>query len=144
MTAPWSRLVAYDLNDGTIKWQVPLGVDRLAAEQGGADAGVPRGSQRMGMIVTSTGLLFATAKDGKVRAYSAEDGKVLWTGELPQGAEGLPAMYEAGGRQFLVVCATTGLTWGPKSREGGTWTQGDAGTGKAGGYVVFALPQGTK
>jgi quinoprotein glucose dehydrogenase len=144
MTAPWSRLVAYDLNAGTIKWQVPLGVDRLAAEQGGADAGVPRGSQRMGMIVTSTGLLFATAKDGKVRAYSAEDGKVLWTGELPQGAEGLPAMYEAGGRQFLVVCATTGLTWGPKSREGGTWTQGDAGTGKAGGYVVFALPQGTK
>jgi outer membrane protein assembly factor BamB len=118
----------------------PLGVDRLAAEQGGADAGVPRGSQRMGMIVTSTGLLFATVKDGKVRAYSADDGKILWTGELPHGTEGLPAMYEANGRQYLVVCATTGLTWGPRSREGGGWTQGDIESGgKKGAYVVFAL-----
>lgn len=140
MTGPWSRLVAYDLNAGTIKWQVPLGVDRMAAEQGGADAGVPRGSQRMGMIVTSTGLLFATAKDGKIRAYSADDGKILWSAELPHGTEGLPAMYEVNGRQFLVVCATTGLTWGPKSREGGTWTQGDVSAGAKGGYVVFALP----
>ncbi len=141
MTAPWSRMVAYDLNAGTIKWQVPLGVDKLAAEQGGADAGVPRGSQRMGMIVTSTGLLFATAKDGKVRAYSAEDGKILWTGELPQGTEGLPSMYEVDGRQYLVVCATTGLTWGPRSREGGPWTQTDTESGAKGGYVVFALPE---
>jgi quinoprotein glucose dehydrogenase len=144
MTGPWSRLVAYDLNAGTVKWQVPLGVDKLAAEQhkaeGGADAGVPRGSQRMGMIVTSTGLLFATAKDGKVRAYSADDGKVLWSADLPQGAEGLPSMYEVNGRQYLVICATTGLTWGPKSREGGAWTQTDMESGSPGGYVVFALP----
>jgi len=139
MTAPWSRMVAYDLNAGTIKWQVPLGVDRMAADQGGADAGVPRGAQRMGMIVTSTGLLFATAKDGKVRAYSADDGKILWTGELPHGTEGLPAMYEVNGRQYLLVCATTGLTWGPKSREGGPWTQGEAGSSVKGGYIVFAL-----
>jgi quinoprotein glucose dehydrogenase len=94
----------------------------------------------MGMVVTSTGLLFATAKDGKIRAYSADDGKVLWSAELPHGTEGLPAMYEVSGRQFLVVCATTGLTWGPKSREGGTWTQGDVSAGAKGGYVVFALP----
>ena len=140
MTGPWSRLVAYDLNAGTIKWQVPLGVDRMAAEQGGADAGVPRGSQRMGMIVTSTGLLFATAKDGKVRAYSADDGKILWSAELPHGTEGLPAMYEVDGRQYLVVCATTGLTWGPKSREGGPWTQGDTNSAAKGGYIAFALP----
>ena len=141
MTGPWSRIVAYDLNAGTIKWQVPLGVDRMAAEQGGADAGVPRGSQRMGMIVTATGLLFATAKDGKVRAYSADDGKILWSADLPQGTEGLPAMYEVNGRQYLVVCATTGLTWGPKSREGGAWTQGEVGAGAKGGYVAFALPE---
>jgi quinoprotein glucose dehydrogenase len=141
MAGPWSRMVAYDLNTGTIKWQVPLGVDRLAAEQGGGDAGVPRGSQRMGMIVTSTGLLFATAKDGKVRAYSADDGKILWTGDLPHGSEGLPSMYEVNGRQYLVVCATTGLTWGPRSREGGAWTQTDSVSNAQGGYVVFALPE---
>ena len=140
MSAPWSRILAYDLNTGTIEWQVPLGVDRLAAAQGGGDSGVPRGAQRMGMIVTSTGLLFATAKDGKIRAYSADSGKVLWTGDLPHGTEGLPAMYEVNGRQYLVVCATTGLTWGPKSREGGPWTQGEAGSAAKDGYIVFALP----
>jgi hypothetical protein len=47
-------------------------------------------------------------------------------------------MYEVNGRQHLVVCATTGLTWGPKSREGGPWTQGDTG-GAPGAYVAFAL-----
>jgi glucose dehydrogenase len=144
MSAPWARMVAYDLNAGTIKWQVPLGVDRLAAAQGDRDSGVPRGSQRMGMIVTSTGLVFATAKDGKVRAHAADDGKVLWTGDLPHGTEGLPAMYEVNGRQFLVVCATTGLTWGPKSREGGPWTQGESMSSAKGGYIVFALPQRDK
>jgi quinoprotein glucose dehydrogenase len=140
MSAPWARMVAYDLNAGTIKWQVPLGVDRLAAAQGGGDSGVPRGAQRMGMIVTPTGLVFATAKDGKVRAHSADDGRILWTGDLPHGTEGLPAMYEVNGRQYLVVCATTGLTWGPQSREGGPWTQGDSMSTAKGGYVVFALP----
>jgi quinoprotein glucose dehydrogenase len=75
MTGPWASIVAYDLNKGTIKWRTPLGVDKLAAAEGGADSGVPRGSQRMGMIVTPTGLLFATAKDGKVRAYAADDGR---------------------------------------------------------------------
>ena len=50
-------------------------------------------------------------------------------------------MYEAGGRQILVVCATTGLTWGPKSREGGAWTQGDVGSGAKEGYIASpALP----
>ena len=141
MTGPWSRMVAYDLNTGKIKWQVPLGIDQLAAAEGGSAAGVPRGSQRMGMIVTSTGLLFATAKDGKVRAYSTDDGTILWTGELPHGSEGLPSMYELNGRQYLVVCATTGLTWGPRSREGGAWTQTDSVSNALGGYVVFALPE---
>ena len=62
---------------------------------------MPRGGLRMGMIVTSTGLLFATAKDGNVRAYDADTGAVLWTGRLPRGAEGLPAMYQVDGRQHI-------------------------------------------
>jgi glucose dehydrogenase len=143
MTGPWASIVAYDLNKGDIKWRKPLGVDKLAAAEGGSDSGVPRGSQRMGMIVTPTGLVFATAKDGKVRAYAADDGQILWTGDLPHGAEGLPAMYSVNGRQYLVVCASTGLTWGPLSREGGPWTQGDnvSASKAVGAYVVFALPE---
>jgi quinoprotein glucose dehydrogenase len=141
MKGRWSQITAYDLNTGEIKWQVPLGIDKMAAEAGVTDVGVPRGGQRMGMIVTSTGLLFATAKDGHVRAFDAETGKVLWTGALPRGSEGLPAMYEADGRQYLVVSATTGLTWGKASREGGPWTQADGEPNGPSAYVTFALPE---
>src|SRR6185503_5150761 len=97
--------------------QKPLGVDRMAAGLGAADTGVPRGGQRVSMIVTSNGLLFATALDGHVRAFDAENGNVLWTGDLPRSPEGIPAMYSVNGRQYLVVCATTALSWGNNSRE---------------------------
>jgi quinoprotein glucose dehydrogenase len=141
MKGRWAQITAYDLNTGAIKWQKPLGVDQMAAGLGVTDTGVPRGGQRMGMIVTSTGLLFATAKDGQVRAFDAETGAVLWTGALPRGSEGIPAMYEINGRQYLVVCATTGLTWGKASREGGPWTQADGEPNGPSAYVVFALPE---
>ncbi|MCF3648759.1 PQQ-binding-like beta-propeller repeat protein [Synoicihabitans lomoniglobus] len=138
MTPPWSQILAYDLNEGVIKWRQPLGQDRDATAAGMTGTGVPRGSQRMSMIVTSTGIVFSTAKDGHVYAFDAEDGSILWSAKLPMGAEGLPAMYEHNGRQYLVVCATTPLTWGLKSRESGIGSPDPKGVG---GYVVFALPE---
>ena len=60
---------------------------------------------------------------------------------LPRGSEGIPAMYQINGRQYLVVCATTGLTWGKASREGGPWTQADGEPNGPSAYVVFALPE---
>ncbi len=137
MSPPWSTLTAYDLNKATIKWRVPIGQDLRATEEGGSATGVPRGTQRNGMIVTATGLVFSTAKDGKVYAFDAETGAVLWAGQLPMGTEGLPAMYMLNGRQHLVVNATTPLTWGRKSREGGIGSDAPRGVG---GYVVFTLP----
>ena len=140
MNGRWSQITAYDLNTGDIRWQAPLGVDRAAAALGATDVGVPRGGLRMGMIVTSTGLLFATAKDGAVRAYDANTGKVLWTGRLPRGAEGLPAMYQVDGRQYLVVTASTNLTFGREARGSGPWTAADGVPDGPSAYVVFALP----
>lgn len=137
MSPPWSYLVAYDLNEGTLKWKVPIGQDLHATREGAKNTGVPRGAQRNGMVVTSTGLIFSTAKDGRVYALDADDGKILWSAELGAGTEGLPSMYEVDGRHYLVINATTPVTWGRASREsgiGGTRTSGQ------GGYVVFALP----
>jgi quinoprotein glucose dehydrogenase len=141
MNGRWSQITAYDLNTGAIKWQKPLGVDRMAAALGATDTGVPRGGQRVSMIVTSNGLLFATALDGHVRAFDAETGNVLWTGDLPRSPEGIPAMYSVNGRQYLVVCATTALSWGNNSREGGPSTPAVGDPGGPGAYVVFALPE---
>jgi quinoprotein glucose dehydrogenase len=140
LAPPWSTIIAYDLNRGAINWQKPLGQDRDVTREGGANTGVPRGSQRAGMIVTSTGIVFSTAKDGHLYAFDADNGNVLWSAELPMGTEGLPAIYEVDGRHFIVVNATTPLTWGLNSRESGIGSAEPLGRG---GYVVFALPAGT-
>jgi quinoprotein glucose dehydrogenase len=118
-------------------WQRPLGQDRDVTGAGGRDSGMPRGAQRQGMIVTSTGIVFSTARDGKLYAFDADNGEVLWTGELPMGNEGLPAAYQVKGKTYIVVNATTPLTWGLNSRESGIGSATPLGKG---GYVVFALP----
>ena len=82
--------------------------------------------------------MFSTAKDGHIYAFDAKSGKTLWSGQLPMGTEGLPAMYVLDGRQYLVVNATTPLTWGTLSRESGIGSTEPMGVG---GYVVFALPR---
>ena len=100
LAPPWSSILAYDLNRGVIKWRRPLGQDRDAVAAGGKNTGVPRGSQRQGMIVTSTGIVFSTARDGVLYAFDAENGEVLWSGELPMGNEGLPAAYQVEGQDI--------------------------------------------
>jgi quinoprotein glucose dehydrogenase len=129
LSPPWSTLTCYDLNTGTIRWHRALGEDPAMLARGIHDTGIPNGSQRKGMIVTSTGLLFATCKDAHLYAYDTDDGKILWSTQLPRNPEGLPAMYEAGGRQFLIVCSMAEVV---------------AGSNKSPlqpGYIVYALPQ---
>ena len=136
---PWSSLTAYDLNTGAIKWKRALGLDRDAAAEGAAETGVPQ-SQRNGMVVTSTGVVFATAKDGRVYAFDADDGATLWSADLPTGTEGMPTFYEIDGRPYLAVVATTPLQFGREGSEGGS---GGTPSAAPGGYVVFSLPDPT-
>jgi quinoprotein glucose dehydrogenase len=135
VSPPWSSIVAYDLNTGTIKWKEPLGEDPVAAKEGASDAGVEEGGERRGIIVTSTGLLFVNCKDGKLRAFDAETGKVLWAADLPTGTEGIPAMYEVDGREYLVVAASTPLIFGLGPNGGHTVSSTYR------GYITYALPQ---
>jgi len=103
---PYTTLTAYDLNAGTIKWQIGLGDDLRLVGQGIKGTGTAA-SIKGGLIVTSTGLVFATAADRKVHVYDSGTGQQLR--ELPLGAptSGAPAMYEHGGRQFLLVTASS-------------------------------------
>jgi quinoprotein glucose dehydrogenase len=135
---PWSSVVAYDLNSGTIKWKVPLGQDAVAEAEGARDTGAFM-AEHHGMIVTSTGLIFIAASDGKIRALDEDTGKVLWSATLPAGSEGIPAMYEAGGRQYLVVPASSNINSGgghAKSRHAPQTVRSNLPKG----YVAFALP----
>lgn len=51
---------------------------------------------------------FIASKDeGKLRAYDQETGNVLWSTSMPASSEGVPAIYEVDGREFIVVCATS-------------------------------------
>jgi quinoprotein glucose dehydrogenase len=117
---------------------------------------MPRG----GPLVTAGGLVFvATASDRTVRAYDRESGKVVWTKDLPTGSEGVPATYEAGGRQFIVfpVAAGAGLfparfggpapagrgaaAGGGPEAQGGGGGRGRGGAPAPGAYIAYALPR---
>ncbi len=134
VSPPWSSVVAFDLNTGTIQWKVPLGEDAAAAREGASNTGLEEGGERHGIIVTSTGLLFVNARDGKVRAFDADTGKVLWTATLPTGTEGIPAMYEVDGRQYLVIAASTPRIFGMGPNGAQTVPS------KYRGYIAYALP----
>jgi len=100
---PWSSLTAYDLNRGTLKWKIPLGEVPELAAQGIRGTGFP--FLKTGPVVTAGGLIFTATRDHMVRAYDEETGRVLWEKRLDTPLQGIPSVYEAGGREYLVVCA---------------------------------------
>ncbi len=137
MGPPWSNLTAYDLNTGTIKWQVPNGGVLGLELQGHNDTGAhnPRG----GPVVTAGGLIFVTtASDRRVRAFDQDTGKVLWEKDLPTGSDGIPAVYEVGGREYLALCAAGGNGYLAQRVLNGDKPLDPAGPNS---YVVFSLPK---
>jgi quinoprotein glucose dehydrogenase len=119
---PWGTLNAIDLDQGEIRWSVPLGELPELTRRGLP----PTGTENYGgPIVTAGGLLFIGAtKDERFRAFDKRTGRLLWQTALPAGGYATPATYEAGGRQYVVIAAGGGKM--------GT-TSGDS-------YVAFALP----
>jgi len=136
ISPPWAQIVAYDLNEGTIKWRAPLGTVRALAAKGIKDTGNAQRVHRNGPVVTAGGLIFiGTNADGTVRAFDKDTGKVLWARELDANPEGLAAVYEVGGRQYVVFCASHYAEVSPGNIA---IFQGKA---EAQGYHVFALPR---
>ena len=135
---PWTQLIAYDLNSGTIKWRVADGNAPGLADKGIMGTGTVR--PRNGPVVTAGGLVFiANSQDRFVRAYDKNSGKVVWEHELDANPEGIPAVYQVNGRQYVAFAA--GASWGTGSDP--VWRNPlhrREGKIEAQGYHVFALP----
>jgi len=123
---PWTSLTAYDLNEGTIKWSIPLGEVPELAAKGFKNTGTHY--PKVGPVITAGGLVFTGTRDRKVRAFDIDNGKLLWESEVEMALEGIPAVYEIGGRQYIVFCASAqvGLTPATQVKIRGS-------------YVAFAL-----
>jgi quinoprotein glucose dehydrogenase len=112
---PWNLLVAVDMAEGEIVWQVPFGVlDKLIplGPLGTLPLPLSWGTPSAGgPIVTAGGLVFigATA-DSRLRAYDIETGEQVWEYLAPTSAMSTPMTYEADGRQFVVFTAG-GHSW---------------------------------
>ncbi len=124
---PWTSLTVYDLNAGTIKWRIPLGEVPELAAKGIKNTGTHY--PKLGPIVTATGLIFTGTRDRKVRAFDIENGKMLWEFEVPMAMEGMPAVYELNGKQYLVFCASAQVGLTPATSKP-----------IDGEYIAFALP----
>lgn len=129
---PYTTLTAYDLNKGAIAWQKGLGDDLRLLPLGITGTGAAA-TVKGGLIVTGTGLIFATAADRKVHAYDTSSGRELATLPLGGPTSGGPSMYEHGGRQFLLVTASPVQPSGP----GAVATPHTGPTG----LVAYALPR---
>ena len=78
-----------------------------------------------------------TWPDRTVHAYDKDTGKLLREQELEANPEGLAAVYEAAGREYVVFCAA-GRQPESAPAEGFAWKAGKAAVQ---GYYAFALPK---
>ena len=110
---PYSRLVAYDMNEGDIAWQTPTGIGLDRVRNHPALAGLellPLGGQMTtsGPLVTKTLVMLGLAPSGPedsstLVAYDKETGDVLGAVDLPSRPLGTPMTYEVGGKQYVAL-----------------------------------------
>jgi quinoprotein glucose dehydrogenase len=132
ISPPWTSLVAYDLNAGTIKWRRPLGTTPSLAAKGITDTG-SAAFPRNGPVATAGGLLvMGTGPDRMVRAYDKDTGDSLWETEIDANPDGIPAVYEVAGKQYIAFYAAVSNT-----PDNLVYKAGKPG---AQGYYVFTLP----
>lgn len=103
---PYGGIRAIDLATGETVWDRPFGSARKNGPFGipsmlPLDIGTPNNG---GPVVTAGGLIFVAATtDDLIHAIDVETGETVWTDVLPGGGQTTPIVYEADGRQFVVI-----------------------------------------
>jgi quinoprotein glucose dehydrogenase len=138
ITPPWSQITAYDLNTGKIKWQAPYGD---LPQAGPSDKLRGNAYPKSGFVITAGGLVLFAGNDSKLYALDKDTGKLLGTTDLPNGSLGVPAVYEANGREFLLVtvCGGNPFPAGARLAPGGV---NPPAISKS--YIALALPETKK
>jgi quinoprotein glucose dehydrogenase len=123
ITPPWGTLTALDLNQGTMRWQIPFGEFPELAARGLRNTG---SDNYGGPLVTAGGLVFigATNFDRKFHAYDKLTGTLVWETTLPAAGNATPATYTINGRQYVVIVCGGGKNGAPSGSS----------------IVAFALP----
>ncbi len=109
---PYARIVALDLNAGTIRWREAFGdypAVRQQLEKLGVAAPEKLGAQGpAGLVVTKGGLIFVGGGDRAFHALEKTTGRELWSAPTLE-TTGTPMTYAtASGRQFVVVATGRG------------------------------------
>ena len=105
---PYGGIRAIDLKSGETLWDRPYGSARGNGPFGirsglPIEIGTPNNG---GSVVTAGGLIFiAAATDDMIRALDIDTGDIVWEAHLPAGGQASPMVYEAGGKQYLVIVA---------------------------------------
>jgi quinoprotein glucose dehydrogenase len=105
---PYGWIRAIDINSGRTLWDRPFGTARTNGPFGIPSMlpftiGTPNNG---GAVVTAGGVVFiAAATDNLIRAIDLRTGKTLWSKRLPAGGQATPMVYEANGREYLVIMA---------------------------------------
>ena len=119
MKPPYGRITAYDMNRGSVAWQIPNGGTPPAIAKTLAAAGLtnvpPTGSpSQAGLLVTKNFLFAGEGSGGQAvfHAYDKKTGQEVWQSKLPAGPQtALPMTYMHQGNQYVIV-ATAGATGG--------------------------------
>ena len=136
---PWSTITAYDLNAGKIKWQTPFGD---LPQAGPSDKLRGNAYPKSGVVITAGGVVLFAGNDSKLYALNSATGKLIFSKDLPNGSQGVPAVYEVNGREYILLAVSGGASPYPEGAAmppGGvmppqTWK----------GYMAFALPAAGK
>jgi quinoprotein glucose dehydrogenase len=124
---PYGRITAYDMNKGTITWQIangdtPANIKNNPKLQG---LNIPKtGSPRLvGLMVTKTLLFAGDGTNPLLHAYDKKTGEDIAQIPMPGMQTGVPMTYVHQGRQFILVPVAA-----------------TAATGSTAQLVAFALP----
>lgn len=139
ISPPWSSLTAYDMDKGEIKWQIPLGEVTELVAKGIRNTGSywPRG----GAVITAGGLIIVgTRSDAKLHIYDKDTGKQISEIQMPGGPEGIPAVYEVDGREYIAMSArlNSDKVVGDQPK---TMQKPEGPVEQTQGYYVYALPE---